>query len=72
MARKIDPADLVDALAVAEMLGLSQRTAVSLYRRRYDDFPDPVLDLGRGRPQLWLKADIEEWARLHPAGRRKA
>jgi predicted DNA-binding transcriptional regulator AlpA len=62
-----DPADLIDAQGVAEMLGLKGAgRAVSVYRSRYDDFPEPVIDLGRGRPMLWLRADVEAWA----AGRR--
>lgn len=61
MAPTVDPDDLVDAQAVAEMLGLSSRGAVSVYRARYDDFPEPVIDLGKGRPMLWLRADVEAW-----------
>jgi predicted DNA-binding transcriptional regulator AlpA len=62
MAPAYDPNDLTDAQGVAELLGLSARSAVSVYRARYDDFPEPVLDLGRGRPMLWLRADVEAWA----------
>lgn len=56
-------ADLIDALGVAELLGLTRRTAVSVYQRRYANMPRPVLDLGTGRPRLWLRPEIEEWAR---------
>lgn len=63
VAPAFDPADLVDAVGVAEILGLSSRGAVSVYRSRYDDFPTPVLDLGKGRPMLWLRADVEAWAK---------
>lgn len=62
MAPAYDPADLVDAQTVAELLGLASRGAVSVYRSRYDDFPVPVIDMGRGRPMLWLRADVENWA----------
>jgi len=55
--------DLIDAQAVAELLGLAQRTSVSVYQRRYPDMPRPVLDLGPGRPKLWLRPAIEEWMR---------
>lgn len=58
-----DPADLIDAQAVAEILGLSSRGAVSVYRARYPDFPTPVIDMGRGRPMLWLRSDVQAWAR---------
>ena len=45
-----DPADLVDAKGVAELLGLSAGgRAIPVYRSRYDDFPTPVIDLGPGR-----------------------
>jgi predicted DNA-binding transcriptional regulator AlpA len=58
-----DPAELTDAQTVAEILGLASRGAVSVYRSRYEDFPAPVIDLGKGRPMLWLRADVEAWAR---------
>ncbi len=61
VAPAYDPVDLIDAQFVAEILGLSSRGAVSVYRARYDDFPEPVIDLGKGRPMLWLRADIETW-----------
>ena len=54
--------DLIDAPGVAEILGLSHRNSVSLYQRRYDDMPRPVVDLGRGRVKLWLRSEIERWA----------
>ncbi len=49
MGRKVDVDDLLDVHAVAEFLGLSQRNAVSVYRRRYPDFPAPIVDFGAGR-----------------------
>lgn len=55
--------DLIDAVEVAEILGLARRTAVSVYQDRYPDMPRPVIDLGPGRPRLWLKPDIEDWAK---------
>ena len=63
MAPKIDPADLIDAHGIAELLGLSQRSSVSTYRHRYADFPDPVVDMGAGRCLLWHRADIAAWAK---------
>lgn len=62
MSRKIDPADLIDAHGVAALLHLGQRSSVSTYRKRYSDFPVPVVDMGAGRCLLWLRADIEAWA----------
>lgn len=54
--------DLVDAIGVAEILGLANRTSVSVYQGRYADMPRPVVDLGAGRPRLWLRGEIERWA----------
>jgi len=66
MSPAYDPDDLADAQLVAEILGLSQRSAVAVYRARYTDFPDPVIDLGKGRPMLWLRTDVEAWRRQRP------
>ena len=61
--KKVDLSDLIDAKAVAELLGLAQRTSVSVYQRRYLDMPRPVIDMGRGRCKLWLRPEVETWAR---------
>jgi glutathione-regulated potassium-efflux system ancillary protein KefG len=62
--------DLIDAHAVAEILGLNLRNTVSVYQQRYADMPRPVVDLGRGRPKLWLRSEMERWASdLVAAGR---
>jgi glutathione-regulated potassium-efflux system ancillary protein KefG len=63
MGRRVDVDDLVDAASVADLLGLAQRTSVSVYQNRYPDMPRPVVDLGRGRPRLWLRSEIIGWAR---------
>ena len=55
--------ELIDAQTIADLLGLAQRNTVSLYQRRYPDMPRPVIDLGPGRPRLWLKPEIISWAR---------
>jgi hypothetical protein len=61
MPRRVVLEDLIDAHDVARILGLSQRNTVSQYQRRYPDMPRPVLDLGPGRPSLWLRPQIERW-----------
>lgn len=61
MPRRVLLDDLIDAHDVARILGLSQRNTVSQYQRRYPDMPRPVLDLGPGRPSLWLRPQIERW-----------
>lgn len=58
----IDTDDLIDALGVAELLGLAHRNTVSQYLIRYPEMPRPVVDLGRGRPRLWLRSEIGQWA----------
>ena len=62
MAPMVNTDHLVDAREVADILGLAHPNSVSLYQRRYADMPRPVLDLGAGRPRLWLKPEILRWA----------
>jgi len=58
---EVNTDDLIDAQGVADLLGLSHRNTVSAYQKRYPDMPRPVMDLGRGRPRLWLRAQILQW-----------
>jgi glutathione-regulated potassium-efflux system ancillary protein KefG len=58
--------ELCDAHEVAEILGLGHATSVHGYQRRYADMPRPVLSLGRGRIQLWLRPEIEKWHARRP------
>lgn len=62
MSPHVETENLIDAPGVAEILGLSHRNSVSLYQRRYQDMPRPVVDLGDGRVKLWLRSDITRWA----------
>ncbi len=72
MPRKVDPAELVDAQGVADLLGLSHRNTVSLYQKRYADMPRPVVDMGNGRCKLWLDSEMRTWASERvQAGRRR-
>jgi hypothetical protein len=64
---RVKTEDLIDARGVAKILGLSQRTSVSVYLARYPDMPRPVIDLGPRRPRLWLRPQMEAWARSHKA-----
>lgn len=59
---KVDTTDLIDARAVAELLGLSHPNSVSTYQHRYADMPRPVVDLGAGRCKLWVRAEVVAWA----------
>ena len=72
MSPKVDTEDLVDARGVAEILGLSHPSAVSVYQHRYVDMPRPVVDLGRGRCKLWLRPEIEQWAAQQTARAERA
>lgn len=63
MGRRIDVEDLVDAGEVAELLGLAGANVVSVYQKRYEDMPRPVVQRPSGRCLLWLRSDIEKWAR---------
>ena len=62
MGRRVDIKDLVDAHDVAAILGLKHRNTVSEYLAKYEDMPRPVINLGRGRPMLWLRPEVERWA----------
>ena len=70
MSSKVDPKDLIDAHEVARILGLTHFQSVSTYQHRYEDMPRPVVDLGPGRPRLWLRQDMEAWERSRRGRRR--
>jgi predicted DNA-binding transcriptional regulator AlpA len=61
VAPMVNTDDLIDSRQLATMLGLTHANSVSLYQRRYRSMPRPVVDLGKGRPRLWLRPAIEEW-----------
>lgn len=62
---RVELNDLLNAAEVAAVLGLAHREAISTYRRRYADFPEPVMR--KGTCVLWLRRDIEAWsARRNP------
>jgi glutathione-regulated potassium-efflux system ancillary protein KefG len=63
MSPRVATEDLLDAQGVADILGLSHRNTVFQYQRRYDDMPHPVVDLGEGRVKLWLRPQVERWAK---------
>lgn len=61
MGRKVDVDHLVGAAEIAERMGLSHRENVHTFRRRYDDFPEPVARLRTA--MVWDWRDIERWAK---------
>ena len=62
VTRMADLDNLIDAAEVAQILNLSHRNSVRVYRRRYHDFPAPVVDMGAGRCLLWIRSEVEAWA----------
>ena len=54
--------NLIDARDVAAIVGLAHRNSVPLYVTRYG-LPGPVVDLGPGRPKLWLRSEVTAWQR---------
>ena len=61
MSPMVNTKDLIDAQGVAKLLKLTHVNSVHTYQRRYRDMPKPVLDLGNGRPRLWIKQAIQKW-----------
>lgn len=61
MGREVDLDELLDADEVAVLLGLSSRSAISVYRSRYSTFPAPALDRGTGKCRFWLRSEILAW-----------
>lgn len=53
--------DLLDAAEVADLIGLSSRKSIPVYRKRYPDFPEPVLV--RERCIFWHRPDVIAWLR---------
>ncbi len=69
MGQMVDVDDLVDAVEVAAILGLSSPRAVYVYQDRYADMPRPAIDLGPNKARLWVRSEIEAWSSQRPAGR---
>jgi len=70
VAPRVDTDDLIDAQEIADRLGLAHRNTVSLYQRRYADMPRAIVDLGPGRPKLWLSSEIDRWAKARLQARK--
>lgn len=68
MTPTIRTEDLLDAHGVADLIGLSHSNSVHTYMRRYADMPRPVIDLGPGRPRLWLRPHILAWVEARDEG----
>jgi hypothetical protein len=57
----VDVDDLVGTPEIAERLDISDLQTVGNWRRRYPDFPDPVIHIRQ--VMLWLWPEVEAWAR---------
>ncbi len=61
MGRKVEVELLVDAVEIAARLGVKRPQVIHDWRRRHEEFPQPVAQFGGVR--VWLWPEIEEWAR---------
>jgi hypothetical protein len=61
VSRKVDVAELVGALEIAQRMGSKRRQLVTDWRRRHHDFPEPIARLSAG--DVWAWSDIEKWAK---------
>jgi len=59
--------ELLGFAEVVEFLGIPERT-VARYMQR-EDFPEPLARLAAG--PVWLRGDIDQWARNRPPARGK-
>ena len=58
--RRVYADDLVGAAEIAERLGLAQVQTVHLWRRRYEDFPQPIAQLRQAL--IWSWPEVADWA----------
>lgn len=76
MGRLVNSDDLWDSATVGRYLGLgltdetgaAGARAVSVYRLKYGDFPEPLYE--KANAVIWVGADIRAWRKNHPARRR--
>lgn len=61
----VNLADLRTTAQAAELLGLKKAATVITYRRRFPDFPEPVIAT-EGGPHLYLVQDLLAWRDRHP------
>lgn len=61
MGRRVDSEHLVGAAEIAARLGVKRPQVVHDWRRRHEDFPEPVAHLRQAL--VWYWPDVERWAR---------
>lgn len=66
MGRRVDADLLVGAAEIAMRLGAKRPQVVHEWRRRYEDFPEPVAKLEQAF--VWYWPDVDRWAKA--TGRR--
>lgn len=57
----MSPDEVVGLVEIAELFGVTKRTAVRYAQR--EDFPEPLARLSAGL--VWRRADAERWGRDH-------
>lgn len=60
MIRRVAVHDLVGAHEIAERLGVARPQVVHDWRRRHDDFPQPIAQLKTAL--IWDWSEVEAWA----------
>lgn len=61
MGRRVDVDNLVGAAEIAERCGVKRPQVVHDWRRRYEDFPEPVAQLRTAL--VWNWPEVERWAK---------
>jgi len=61
MGRRVDAEQLVGAAEIARRLHVRRPQVVHTWRRRFPDFPEPVVRLDLGL--VWYWPDVERWAK---------
>lgn len=61
MARLVEVEHLVGAAEIAARMGVKRQQVVHAWRRRHDDFPQPIAELSQ--TLVWYWPDVERWAK---------
>ena len=61
MIRRVAVHDLVGAHEIAERLGVARPQVVHDWRRRHEDFPQPIAQLKTAL--IWDWSEVEAWAK---------
>jgi predicted DNA-binding transcriptional regulator AlpA len=61
MGRQVKPEDILDARAVAKIIGLAHRNSTYTYRARLGDRFPPPMDTPHHWSLMWRRSDVEAW-----------